>query len=85
MRVAKRSVLFVDIDPDFEETLRSKPMQGATFLTGEPYVLDYLSRFDDDVASCVPVRIAAPGMGWKVTRHTILPKHVVAWHLERID
>jgi len=85
MRVAKRAVLFVDIDPDFEATLRAKPMQGAGFLSGEPYVLDYLSSFDDDVASCVPVRIAAPGIGWRVTRHAILQKHVVAWHLERID
>ena len=46
-------------------------------------VLDYLAHFDDDVASCVPVRIAAPGQGWKVTRKRLLKKHVVMWRLVR--
>ena len=73
-----------DIDPDFRETLLAKPMQGASFLSGEPYVLDYLKSMDDDVASCVPVRVCAPGRGWKLTRTTLLPKHVVVWHLERV-
>ena len=44
-------------------------------------VLEYLKQMDNDVTSCVPVRIAA--QGWKVTRFQLLPKHVVVWHLER--
>ena len=83
MRVARSSVVVVDIDPDFTETLLAKPMQGAPFLAGEPYVLDYLARFDGDVASCAPVRMAAAGAGWRVTRAQLLPKHVVVWKLER--
>ena len=47
-------------------------------------VLEYLDRMDDDVASCVPVRFTAPGMGWRVTRTTLMPKHVAVWHLARI-
>ena len=84
MRVAKRAVVVVDIDPDFHETLAKKPMQGASFLSGEPYVLDYLRKMDDDVVSCAPVRIAVD-KGWRVTRERLLPKHVVVWHLERVN
>lgn len=84
MRVARRSVLVVDIDPNFGETLRQKPGQGATFLSGEPYVLEYLAEMDSDIASCAPVCIAAPGKGWKVSRINLVEKHVVVWHLERV-
>ena len=41
MRVARRSVLVVDIHPSFSEALKKKPMAGKSFLSGEPYVLDY--------------------------------------------
>lgn len=83
MRVARKSVVVVDIDPDFEQTLRAKPMEGATFLSGEPYVLDYLQRMDGDVASVAPVRITAPGTNWRMKRMRLLPKHVVVWQIER--
>lgn len=83
MRVAKKTVIVADIDPDFHDTLRQKPMEGATFLTGEPYVLNYLDSMDNDVLSCAPVRIGTHT--WKVTRETILPKHVVMWRLDRVD
>jgi hypothetical protein len=83
MRLAKKSVIIADIDPDFHETLRAKPMEGATFLSGEPYVLDYLKRMDGDVQSCAPMRLGGPT--WKVTREAIVPKHVVVWRLDRVD
>ena len=51
MRVARKSVLIVDIDPSFSRTLEAKPMQGKSFLAGEPYVLDYLDKMDEDVTS----------------------------------
>lgn len=84
MRVARKTVLIADIDPDFHETLRQKPMEGATFLAGEPYVLNYLDSMDNDVLSCAPpVRIGS--QTWKVTRETILPKHVVMWRLDLVE
>ena len=76
MRLAKKTVLAVDIWPGFEPS----PMM----LSGEPYVLDYLRKMDDDVVSCAPVRIAVD-KGWRVTRERLLPKHVVVWHLERVN
>jgi SAM-dependent methyltransferase len=86
MRVARKSVVVVDIDPDFEETLRAKPGRGASFLAGEPYVLQYLETMDEDVNSCV--RHASytgwQGARWKLSRHALLEKHVVVWHLERM-
>lgn len=84
MRVAKKQVVVVDIDPDFEDTLKAKPLQGEGFLAGEPYVLGYLAGMDDDVKSCAPIRIAQ-GRSWSVKRDAILPKHVVVWKLEKLD
>ena len=83
MRVAKKEVVLVDIDPNFEETLAKKPLKGATFLSGEPYVLDYLRRIDDDVKACAPVRFALKGGTWTATREVLLAGHAVAWRLTR--
>ena len=85
MRLARKEVVVVDIDPDFEETLKKKPFNGATFLSGEPYVLDYLRRMDDDVKSCAPFRFALnkDGASWKATREVVLKGHVVAWRITR--
>ena len=85
MRLARKEVVVVDIDPDFEETLKKKPLNGATFLSGEPYVLDYLRRMDDDVKSCAPVRFAftKDGTAWTATREVLLKGHVVTWRLTR--
>jgi SAM-dependent methyltransferase len=44
LRVARSEVIVCDIDPNFEETLKAKPLEGASFLSGEPYVLDYLAN-----------------------------------------
>ena len=83
MRVAKKTVIVADIDPDFHGTLRDKPGKGGAFLAGEPYVLGYLENMDDDVASCMPVRFGGPS--WRLTRTQILPKHVCVWRLDRVD
>lgn len=83
MRVARREVWLVDIDPDFEETLKSKPLQGASFLSGEPYVLDYLRNIDTDVRASS--WLSATGRrGWRVHRVRVMEKHVVLWRLERL-
>lgn len=77
MRVAKKAVIVVDIHPDFRETLRAKPLKGASFLSGEPYVLDYLAKIDSDVFSSVPA------WGWTAKKETLLAEHVAVWRLER--
>jgi SAM-dependent methyltransferase len=51
MRVARESVVIVDIHPEFQETLAKKPMNGEFFLMGEPNVLEYLTNIDTDVFS----------------------------------
>lgn len=68
----------VDIDPNFEETLRAKPDSGRVFLEGEPYVLEYLKNIDIDVRACVSER------NWGLERTELLPKHVVVWRLKKI-
>lgn len=68
-RIARRSVLVVDIWPGFEPT----PMM----LSGEPYVHDYLTNIEDDVAATV-----AHG-GWTASRLDLVHEHVTVWKIER--
>lgn len=75
-RVARNSVVVMDIDPNFERTLASKPQAGASFLAGEPYVLDYLRRIDADIKACVS------NFGWGFERQTLLAEHCVVWRLK---
>lgn len=87
LRVAKKSVIIVDIHPGFERLLREKPMQGASFLAGEPYVLDYLAKMDSDVFSSVPghMRFGAWGFnGWQPRRITMIDERVVMYRIDRI-
>ena len=69
-RLARQSVLVVDIWPGFEPT----PMM----LSGEPYVLDYLQNVDDDIDE-------SAGPGWTVSRVELVPGHVRMWRLDRDD
>lgn len=82
MRVARRSVFVVDIHPTFSQTLKQKPLAGKSFLTGEPYVLDYLERMDYDVTSAVWYARRQLGTSWKATKKTVLEDHVAMWQLD---
>lgn len=79
MRVARESVVIVDIHPEFQETLAKKPMNGEFFLMGEPYVLEYLTNIDTDVFSAA----ATHENRWSVRRVTMLAGHVVMYRLDR--
>ena len=74
-RIARQSVILVDISPDYADALAKKPLQGASFLAGEPYVLDYLRRIDYDIRS-------AFSSAWSLTRSTLIPGHVTSWKLD---
>jgi hypothetical protein len=70
MRLARESVIVVDIWPGFKPS----PMM----LSGEPYVLDYLANMDADVdASTLTAE-------WDVTRIDVVEEHVRMWKLDRI-
>lgn len=80
MRIARRQVLVVDIDPQFKLALvndASRRTQAAAFLAGEPYVMDYLASMDSDVQA------SARSRGWRLTEEEVLQGHVKAWRLER--
>jgi len=78
-------VLIVDIDPSFSRTLEAKPMQGKSFLAGEPYVLDYLDKMDEDVTSASFWGNERRFIGdtWLARRETVLAEHVAMWRLEK--
>jgi hypothetical protein len=76
MRVARKSVVVVDIHPNFKGTLSKKPMAGKSFLSGEPYVLDYLARIDGEIFD-------AAAWGWTAKRQTLVDCHVAVWRLEK--
>jgi len=73
LRIARQSVLVVDIWPGFEPS----PMM----LSGEPYVLDYLGNIDSDVDA---VARSAPSGQWRVTRVDLVDEHVTMWRLDRV-
>lgn len=71
MRLARDSVLVVDIWPGFEPS----PMM----LSGEPYVLDYLAHIEDDVDFVTRHDVD----GWTVARVDVVEEHVRMWRLDR--
>lgn len=83
MRVARETVVIVDIHPDFQRTLVKKPQMGASFLRGEPYVLDYIAKMDSDVFQTAQVHMPWAPEGWKARRITLLKGHVVMYRLDR--
>jgi len=70
LRLARQSVLVVDIWPGFEPT----PMM----LSGEPYVLDYLSHIESDVEATYDADV------WRLERVDLVDEHVTMWKLDRI-
>lgn len=78
MRLARKIVQVVDISPDYHEVLATKPLQGTSFLMGEPYVLDYLKSIDVDIHAS----IFAAKKRWRLERKELIPKHVTSWRLE---
>ena len=71
LRIARETVLVVDIWPGFEPS----PMM----LSGEPYVLDYLGNIEGDIDA------TADEMQWEVTRVDVVDSHVRMWKFERLD
>lgn len=71
LRLARQSVLVVDICPDFEPS----PMM----LSGEPFVLDYLANIDDDVAAVYNTE------DWTLQRVNLVDDHVTMWKFDRIQ
>lgn len=69
LRLARQSVLVVDIWPGFEPN--------DMMLSGEPYVLDYLANIEDDV------NVAADPSEWVVTRVDVVEGHVRMWKFDR--
>jgi len=71
MRIARDSVLVVDIWPGFQPT--------QMMLSGEPYVLDYLSNMQEDVEASVEP------MQWEVERIDVVEEHVTMWRFTRLE
>ena len=64
------------MDPTFKQDFRSRA-QAESFLSGEPYVLEYLKNIDIDVKACARAR------GWQSSDSAILPGHVRMWKMTR--
>ncbi|KAG8464384.1 hypothetical protein KFE25_003447 [Diacronema lutheri] len=68
MRIARKYVLIVDIDPSF--------CPSAMMLSGEPFIEEYLRNIDEDVQE------AAAHRAWRKARIEVVPGHVVMWRLD---
>jgi len=73
LRLARQSVLIVDIWPGFEPS----PMM----LSGEPYVLDFLQNIDSDVSAAIEV----DGRRWRLQKSDLVEEHVTMWRIDAIE
>lgn len=71
LRLARSTVLVVDIWPGFEPT----PMM----LSGEPFVLDYLANVEGDIDACADEAL------WEVKRVDVVEEHVRMWRIDKLD
>ena len=62
------------IDPTFKQDMRSR-VQAESFLSGEPYVLEYLKHIGSDVEACARER------GWQSGEKAVLHGHVRMWRI----
>ena len=81
MRIASKSVILVDIHPDFHQVLAAKPMQGASFLMGEPYVLDYLENLDSDGMLAAHTMMQTPSIAISSSCEYCLRYRFTRWQL----
>lgn len=66
-RIARDYVLVMDIDPIY--------LPSSHMLAGEPYVMDYLHRIDEQIRNMFPM----------YTRVELIPGHVVLWNITKIS
>lgn len=66
------------IDPTFNQDMRSRG-QAKAFLSGEPYVLDYLKHIGSDVEACARSR------GWQSSEKAVLDGHVRMWRIVKLE
>jgi|TARA_Y100000389_G_scaffold203935_1_gene254170 hypothetical protein len=77
LKNAKKNVLIVDIDPyNFATTLINKPQKGAQFISGEPYILNYILEMNADINYCYTTNF----LFWKLEKKNIISNHVVLWN-----
>jgi SAM-dependent methyltransferase len=74
LRVARKTVIIVDIDTDdFEIEKKSD-----AFLSGEPYIFDYIEGMNKDVQSNKPP-------GWSLVTKALVPKRVKMWRFDSVE
>jgi len=79
-RIARKYVLVVDIDPKYKLMFLNDPVKKAqadAFLSGEPYVLDYLKQVHRDIQDVASER------GWAFESKALLEGHVMSWRIGR--
>tara|TARA_B100001142_G_C14250241_1_gene622920 strand:+ start:364 stop:1176 length:813 start_codon:yes stop_codon:yes gene_type:complete len=77
LKNARKNVLIVDIDPyNFATTLINKPQKGAQFISGEPYILNYILEMNSDINYCHTTNF----LFWKLEKINIISNHVVLWN-----
>jgi len=80
LKNAKKYVLIIDIDPyNFAGTLLKKINNGSHFLSGEPYILNYIIEMNSDINFCNTQNL----IYWKLNKINIINNHVVLWNFTK--
>ncbi len=80
LNIAKKNVLIMDIDPyNFANVLLKKYKKGEPFLSGEPFILNYLIDMNSDINNC----LLSTYYTWNLEKHSIIDNHVVLWNFTK--
>lgn len=80
LKKTNKYLLIVDIDNNnYYKTLMKKKNNGYHFLSGEPYVIDYLLNMNKDIFNCYLNNI----FDFTYQKKTIIDKHIVLWNFTK--
>ena len=80
LKKTNKYLLIIDIDNNnYYKTLMKKKNNGNFFLSGEPYLIDYLLNMNKDIFNCFLNNI----LHFSYTKKTLINNHIVLWNFTK--
>lgn len=80
LKKTNKYLLIVDIDSDnYYKVLMNKYNNGFTFLSGEPYIADYLLNMNKDINYCYFNNF----LNFNYNKKTVIDNHIVMWNFTK--
>ena len=80
LKKTNKYLLIIDIDNNnYHKILMNKYNNGFTFLSGEPYLIDYLSNMNKDINYCYIKNI----LNFYYIKKNIIDDHIILWNFTK--